>query len=254
MAYPKITVNTSLALELIASDSLPIPAPGIPIIAGTSTGIASGTADADVVNELVDTTANFIAAAPPLPVEIGDRVISVVSGAATAATAVAATAITMAADIFPDGNEAYAIVKINHLIVSGETFITKGVSVGDIVYNTTANTSASVTAVNSEVDITLSTGLFDGSATFNDEYKIFLGGPGGSSRIDSSEGCLLYVGSNDATMDIEKAYVDVKVKTVDGGDITFSNFKVGEYLPIQILQLYSTGTDAASTNNCVAIW
>ena len=55
-------------------------------------------------------------------------------------------------------------------------------------------------------------------------------------------------------MDIAKSFVDVKVKTISGNDIIFSNFPVGKYLPIQVLQLFSTGTDAAARNSCVSIW
>ena len=70
----------------------------------------------------------------------------------------------------------------------------------------------------------------------------------------SSEGCLIYVGSSEGTMDLAKSYVDIKVKTVSGNDVTFSNFKVVEYLPVQCFQIFSTGTDAAVRNNCLAIW
>ena len=55
-------------------------------------------------------------------------------------------------------------------------------------------------------------------------------------------------------MDLAKSFVDVKVKTVSGDIVTFSNFPVGDYLPLQILQLYATGTDAAADKNCLAIW
>ena len=55
-------------------------------------------------------------------------------------------------------------------------------------------------------------------------------------------------------MTVALSYVDVKVKTVAGDDVTFYNFPVGEYLPIQILQLYATGTTDASDSNCLAIW
>jgi len=255
MAYPKITVNTGLAIEVIASDTTPIPAPDLPVVSGTSTGIGSGTANVNTAFALEDSTANFLAATPPLPVVVGDLVISVVAGAGTAAIApITGQVITLGADIFPNGNEAYAIVKTNHLIVSGETFITKGVSVGDMVWNTTANTTATVTAVNSEVDLTLSVDLFGGSATFNDDYKIYLGGPNGSSRIDSSEGCLLYVGSSTSPMTTAGSYVNVRVKTTAGNNITFEKFPVGNYLPIQITQLFLTSTTAEARNACVAIW
>ena len=177
MAYPKITVNTGFALEIIASDTLPIPASDVPVISGTTT--------AATTDKLVDVGADF-----------------------------------------------------------------SEVEIGDIVYNTTDNTSASVVAIDSSTILEVSADIF----TSPEAYTIFLGGPNGSSRINSSDGCLLYVGSNDATMDVEKSYVDIKVQTTAGSDITFANFPVGNYLPIQILKLYTTGTDAASRNSCIAIW
>lgn len=177
MAYPKITVNTGLAQEVISSDTLPIPSPSLPVLSGTTT--------AATTDKLVDVGADF-----------------------------------------------------------------SNVNVGDIVYNTKDDTSASVVAIDSSTILEVSADIF----TSPEEYKIFLGGPNGSSRIDSSEGCLLYVGSNDATMDVAKSYVDIKVQTTAGNDITFANFPVGSYLPIQIIKLYTTGTDAASRNSCIAIW
>ena len=51
MAYPKITVNTGVALEIIASDTLPITAPSLPVL--------SGTASATSTNKLVSIFGNF---------------------------------------------------------------------------------------------------------------------------------------------------------------------------------------------------
>ena len=177
MAYPKITVNTGFALEIIASDTLTIPSPDVPVISGTTT--------AATTDKLVDVGADF-----------------------------------------------------------------SEVEIGDIVYNTTDKTSATVVAVDSSTILEVSADIF----TSPEAYTIFLGGPNGSSRINSSDGCLLYVGSSEATMDVAKSYVDVKVKTIAGSIVTFSNFPVGEYLPVQVLQLYSTGTDTPVLNNCIAIW
>ena len=177
MAYPKITVNTGFVLEIIASDTLPIPDPDLPVISGTTT--------AATTDKLVDVGADF-----------------------------------------------------------------SEVEIGDIVYNTTDKTSATVVAVDSSTILEVSADIF----TSPEAYTIFLGGPNGSSRINSSDGCLLYVGSSEATMDVAKSYVDVKVKTIAGSIVTFSNFPVGEYLPVQVLQLYSTGTDTPVLNNCIAIW
>ena len=177
MAYPKITVNTGLVLNPIASDTLPIPSPDLPQLSGSTTASTS--------SKLVDVGADF-----------------------------------------------------------------SNVEVNDIVYNTTDKTSAFVTAVDSSTILSISDDIF----TSTEDYIIFLGGPHGSQRINSSEGCLIYVGSSEGTMDLAKSYVDIKVKTVSGNDVTFSNFKVGEYLPVQCLQIFSTGTDAAVRNNCLAIW
>jgi len=177
MAYPKITVNTGLAQEVISSDTLPIPSPSLPVLSGATT--------ATTADKLVDVGADF-----------------------------------------------------------------SNVSIGDIVYNTTDNTSATVVAIDSSTILEVSADIFTSPET----YKIFLGGPNGSSRIDSSEGCLLYVGSNEGIMDVAKSFVTVKVKTVAGSIVIFRNFPVGEYLPVQVLQLYTTGTDVAAENSCIAIW
>ena len=80
--------------------------------------------------------------------------------------------------------------------------------------------------------------------------------------IVASEGFLIYVGSSTSILqDItpgagtaDPRYVNIRVKTISGNSITFENFPVGNYLPIQIVQLYSTSTTAAARNTCVAIW
>jgi hypothetical protein len=185
MAYPKITVNTGMALKVIASNSLQIPSPDLPTLSGTTT---AATAD-----KLVDAGADF-----------------------------------------------------------------STVSVGDIIYNTTGDTSVSVTAVDSTTILSVSADIF--IATQN--YTIYLGGPNGSSRITSAEGCLLYVGSSASIVqDItagagtaDPRYIDITVTTVAGNTIAFENFKVGDYLPIQVTHLNVTGTDAAVLNSCIAIW
>ena len=51
MAYPKITVNTGLVLNPIASDTLPIPSPDLPQLSGSTTAATS--------SKLVDVGADF---------------------------------------------------------------------------------------------------------------------------------------------------------------------------------------------------
>ena len=191
MAYPKITVNTGLVLDVIASDTIPIPSPDLPKISGTTT--------ASTTNKLVDVGADF-----------------------------------------------------------------STVSVGDIVYNTTDNTIATVTEVETSTILVISANIF----TSSENYIIFLGGPNGSKRSNGSEGCLLYVANNvQIFQDIQPTdpvtpgigtpdprYVNVRVKSVAGNDVVFKNFKVGNYLPIQITQLYATQSSNTILTNCLAIW
>jgi|TARA_R110002124_G_scaffold89637_10_gene229160 hypothetical protein len=179
MAYPKINVNTGLALEVIASDTILIPSPGLPTLTGAATSTTT--------NKLVDSNAKFV---------------------------------------------------------------TNKVQIGDIVYNTTDNTVVTVTAIDSETTLTVSANLFADTET----YKVFVGGPVFSTSINSSSGCLLYVGTSDTTMDFAKSFVDIKVKTVAGNDVQFRNFPVGQHLPVQVLQLFDAGTDASAGVSCVAIW
>jgi hypothetical protein len=262
MAYPKITVNTGLVRSVFASNTIPIPSPDLTTLTSTSTGVASGIADSDTLNHLINSTLTgndqFTATVVPLPVLIGDRAIRKTGGGSpdsSLVTAIAATDLTLAADTFPDGNESYTIARPNHLIDTTETFVTKGVSVGDVVYNTVTGSVTRVSVVNNEVDLTLEDDLFSSDTTFNDSYTIFLGGQLPGPEGKSSEGCLLYVTSSTPVTSIATTYVaTIKVKTVAGNDVTFLNFPIGQYLPVQITQLYSTGTTIESRAVCRAIW
>jgi len=57
----------------------------------------------------------------------------------------------------------------NHLVDSAATFVTAGVKVGDVVANITDQTFASVTAVNSETDLTLSADIMVSGETYTVE-------------------------------------------------------------------------------------
>tara|TARA_B100000963_G_scaffold359654_1_gene387603 strand:+ start:651 stop:1208 length:558 start_codon:yes stop_codon:yes gene_type:complete len=185
MAYPKITVNTGLALEVIAADSIPIPFPGCPQLTGNNT--------ANTTDKLVDVGADF-----------------------------------------------------------------SNVVIGDIVYNTATGTIATVTAVDSSTILELSADIFQNAP--NDTYIVFQGGPVFEQRIDSSSGCLLYVGSSATISAVGDEYVDVCVDTVQGTiqkphTVTFKNFKVGNYLPVQVRKLRSAGSSSSIKNQtCIAIW
>ena len=182
MAYPKITVNTGKAFEILASDTIPIPSPYSVPLTGTTTNTRADGLD--------DSSADF-----------------------------------------------------------------SNVVVGDIVYNTSTSTLTTVTGISSSTSLDLASNIFQ-AAGAGENYIVWQAGPIFEKRIESSSGCLLYVGSNVAkgNMTVGDTYGDVKVKTTQGDIVTFNNFPVGEYLPLQIVQLYSTGTDTTIRNECLAIW
>lgn len=57
----------------------------------------------------------------------------------------------------------------------------------------------------------------------------------------SNNGCVLYIGG----------YGDVKVLTVGGDAITFVGINGGTFMPVQVTQVFSTGTTAT---DIVALW
>ena len=62
-----------------------------------------------------------------------------------------------------------------------------------------------------------------------------------SQANNPSTGCVLYVGVTG----------DVKVKTVAGNDVVFTGVPAGSFMPIQVDQVFATGTTAT---NIVALW
>tara|TARA_R100001510_G_scaffold31607_2_gene28253 strand:+ start:491 stop:1441 length:951 start_codon:yes stop_codon:yes gene_type:complete len=139
------------------------------LVIGTtaSAGIASGTATSDTTNKLVDSGATFVADG----VVVGDIAYNVTDGSQAAITAVANTELSFASDLFPDGNENYAIRKEKQLNAVA-TFTTRKVRVGDIVKNTTAGTQTTVAALINETSLTLTADIFDSPTLFNDNFTI----------------------------------------------------------------------------------
>jgi len=115
-----------------------------------------------------------------------------------------------------------------------------------------------VTAVDSSTILELSSDIFTNAP--NDTYIVFQGGPVFEKRIESSSGCLLYIGSSATISGVGDEYVDVCVDTVQGTiqkphTVTFKNFKVGNYLPVQVRKLRSAGSSSSIRNQvCIALW
>lgn len=257
MAYQKIVVNTGLSAGVLASDTNHIPAlPNVSLVTGTGSSVASGSTTAANLDTLVDTTANFEATTPPFPVVAGDLCFNITNPGNSVAVSATTTSVLMAGNIFSAaaGGEDYRILRSSTLIDVSRDFGALGVSSGDIVYNTTANTQAVVQFVNGSV-LSLDVDIFGTLTTFNNSYTVYLsGGKISATVMDSSDCCLLYVGTDTATMTQSTQYVDVRVLTCGDTEVIFKNFKVGEYLPVQIKQLFSTGTTEAARESCLAIW
>ena len=64
---------------------------------------------------------------------------------------------------------------------------------------------------------------------------------------------VLWVGSDTAALTVELSYVDIDVVTVGNNTVEFENAKLGEYLPVQVLQLKETNTTADCRDKCIAL-
>jgi 3D (Asp-Asp-Asp) domain-containing protein len=116
------------------------------------------------------------------------------------------------------------------LIAATATFITDGVTAGDLVVNTSATPQVSrVVSVDSETQITVqTTGLFASGNTI----QIW---------TQSKEPAVLYVGVGG----------NVKVRTMGGDDVTFTGLVTGQFVPVQCVRVFATGTTAT---DIVALW
>lgn len=56
-----------------------------------------------------------------------------------------------------------------------------------------------------------------------------------------NRGCVLYIGTGG----------DLKVLTIGGDEVTFTNFQDGSFLPVQVVRVFETGTTAS---NIIALW
>ena len=117
----------------------------------------------------------------------------------------------------------------NKLVDSAGDFENKNIEAGDIIYNTTDSTVATVTAVDSATVLSISADIM----ASGEAYRIF--------RPDGNQGCVLYVGGAG----------DIKVETVGGDEVVFAGVLAGSFIPVQVVKLFSTSTTAT---NVVALW
>jgi len=126
-------------------------------------------------------------------------------------------------------------VTVASLVDSAATFVTNNVATGDIVYNTTDGTAATVLVVVSQTTLLLNADIF--TATSKD-YVVYTAS---AQTSNGNPGCFLYVGGAG----------NVKVTTICGDIVTFSAAAVGFVLPVQVIKLHATGTSATLID---ALW
>lgn len=125
---------------------------------------------------------------------------------------------------------------VNNTVIANEledtdvNFIALNVQVGDVVYNTTDGTAATVTQVIDATRLLLNADIFTAVAK---SYIVYAN--------NNKEGCVLYIGTGG----------NLRVLTAGGQDVTFTNLLGGTFLPVQVLKVFSTSSTAA---NIIALW
>lgn len=99
---------------------------------------------------------------------------------------------------------------------------------GYIVYNTTDNTAATVTAVDDAGTLSLSADIM----ASGESYTLY---------ADDNNGCVLYAGSGG----------NIRVLTTGNDDITFVGVVPGAFVPVQVKRVFASGT---GPTDIVALW
>jgi hypothetical protein len=125
----------------------------------------------------------------------------------------------------------------NKLVDSTKNFTSLGtnplnVQVGDIVYNTTTSTAATVTNVDSATQLSLNSNIM----LSTNSYTLY----SGTNITGSVEPCVLYVGVGG----------DLNVTTAGGDVVSFVGIASGTFLPVQVIRVNSVVTAA----DIIALW
>jgi RNase P/RNase MRP subunit p29 len=121
------------------------------------------------------------------------------------------------------------------LVDTAATFVTLNVKAGDVVYNTTSGTAATVVSVTSETVLVLNANIF---TAIGQTYVVY---NNSAQTTIPNTGCVLYVGGAG----------NVNLVTIDGDTVLFNAVPAGSFLPIQVKQVLSSSTTATLIN---ALW
>lgn len=117
-------------------------------------------------------------------------------------------------------------VVTNKLITITGDFLFDNVKAGDVVYNISSGTAATVVSADSQTQLTLNANIF---TTGGQTFRIYQQSPQTGS---GNTGAFLYVGGAG----------NVTVTTIGGDDITFNAVPIGTILYVQVLAVKSSTT------------
>ena len=117
-------------------------------------------------------------------------------------------------------------VVTNKLITITGDFIFDNVKAGDVVYNISSGTAATVVSTDSQTQLTLNANIF---TTGGQTFRIYQQSPQTGS---GNTGAFLYVGGAG----------NVTVTTIGGDDVTFNAVPIGTILYVQVLAVKSSTT------------
>lgn len=124
------------------------------------------------------------------------------------------------------------------LVDSTKNFINLNIEVGDVVYNTTSGTCTTVAFTTEDQFYATELVLTDDIMVSGDKYVIYQNSP---LSGEPNAGCVLYVGLG-GTM---------TVVTSGGDTVAFADVPTGTFVPVNVVQVLSNGTDAGKI---VALW
>lgn len=113
---------------------------------------------------------------------------------------------------------------VNKLVDSTKNFVALGVKKGHIIYNTTDNTAALVTAVDSATTLSVSADVF----ALGETYDIY--------ASEEGKGVTIFVGNQGV------GNGDIKITTGGGDTVTVSGLVTGAVIPILTKKVFATGT------------
>ncbi len=123
----------------------------------------------------------------------------------------------------------------NVLADSSGLFITNNVRVGDIVYNTTDGTAATIVEVQTETTLLLNANI---TAAIGKAYTIY---QASSQTTIGNTGSVLYIGGAG----------NVTLTTTGNNIVTLVGLNTGQFVPVQSLKVWATGTTAT---DIIALW